>query len=180
MRLPIVVAVAMAALFFPMTTAPASALDELVRKHAQATGVPEQLIRRVIHIESRGNPRAVNRGNFGLMQIRLGTARAMGYRGNAQGLLDADTNMTFAVRYLAGAYRAARGDQDRAIRHYQRGYYYEAKRQGFSPYKLAGAQSTPASVPAPIPARVERQAAKPLLPFLPRPRPQATATASAN
>ena len=123
--------------------------------------MPEQLVRRVIHIESRGNPRAVSKGNFGLMQIRLGTARAMGYRGNAQGLLDADTNMTFAVRYLAGAYRAARGDQDRAIRHYQRGYYYEAKRQGFSPYKLAGAQSTPASVPAPIPARVSARRPSP-------------------
>jgi len=175
MRLSFAAAVvAMAALLSPMTSVPASALDELVKKHSAATGVPEPLIRRVIHIESRGNPRAVNSGNFGLMQIRLGTARAMGYRGNAQGLLDADTNMTYAVRYLAGAYRAAHGNHDRAIRHYQRGYYYEAKRQGFSPYKLASTASKPA------PTRIQRQAAAPLLPFLPRPRPQLTATATAD
>ena len=32
------------------------------------------LVRRVIHIESKGNPRVVSKGNYGLMQIRLGTA----------------------------------------------------------------------------------------------------------
>ena len=75
----------------------ASEHDHLVAKHAAAHGVPESLVRRVIQIESKGNPRVVSSGNYGLMQIRLGTARAMGYRGDAGGLLDADTNMTYAV-----------------------------------------------------------------------------------
>ena len=115
----------------------ASEHDHLVAKHAAAHGVPEALVRRVIQIESRGNPRVVSSGNYGLMQIRLGTARAMGYSGDAGGLLDADTNMTYAVRYLAGAYRAAGGNHEQAIRNYQRGYYDEAKAQGFSPYAVA-------------------------------------------
>ena len=52
------------------------------------------------------------------MQIRLGTARAMGYHGGSpQGLLDADTNMTYAVKYLAGAYRAAGCDPRSRGRH---------------------------------------------------------------
>ena len=38
-----------------------------------------------------------------------------GLSGSAEGLLDADTNMTYAVKYLAGAYRAAGCDPDRAI-----------------------------------------------------------------
>jgi soluble lytic murein transglycosylase-like protein len=97
-------------------------------------GVPQSLIDRVIRRESGGNPRAVSRGNYGLMQIRLSTARAMGYTGSAAGLLDPRTNTTYAVRYLAGAYRAAGGNEARAIALYSRGYYYEAKRQGFSPY----------------------------------------------
>jgi transglycosylase-like protein with SLT domain len=97
--------------------------DELILKHASAHGVPESLVRRVIHIESRGNARVVSKGNYGLMQIRLGTARAMGYRGTEQGLLDADTNMTYAVKYLAGAYRAAGCNEGRAISYYQRGYH---------------------------------------------------------
>ena len=119
------------------TPAAADNLDALVAKHAVANGVPEQLVRRVIKIESRGNPGLSNAGNHGLMQIRLGTAKAMGYTGDVRGLLDADTNMTYAVRYLAGAYRAAGGNHDRAVHYYQRGYYDVAKTKGFSPYQTA-------------------------------------------
>ena len=104
-------------------------LDSLIARHAAANQVPEALVRRVIHRESRGNPRAVSKGNYGLMQIRLGTARALGYRGTAEGLLDADTNMTYAVKYLAGAYRVADGNADRAVHYYAAGYYYAAKRR---------------------------------------------------
>ena len=115
--------------------------DELIARHAAAHGVPESLIRRVINVESKGNARAVSKGNYGLMQIRLGTVRAMGYRGGVEGLLDANTNMTYAVKYLAGAYRAAGGNHDRAVMNYARGYYYQAKAQGFSPYEAPGAAS---------------------------------------
>ena len=102
----------------------------LVRKHAALNGIPESLIFRMIKIESGGNPRAVSKGNYGLMQIRLGTARGMGYRGNAAGLLDADTNMTYAVKYLAGAYRTAGRNPDRTVHYYAAGYYYAAKNKG--------------------------------------------------
>lgn len=109
-----------------------SHLDMLIAKHAAAHDVPEALVRRVIKRESRGNARAISKGNYGLMQIRLGTARGLGYRGNAAGLLDADTNMTYAVKYLAGAYRVAGGNQDRAVSYYASGYYYHAKRKGMA------------------------------------------------
>jgi len=105
-------------------------LDALIASHAAANNVPESLVRRVIGRESGGNPRVVHAGNYGLMQIRLDTARAMGYRGSAAGLLDPDTNMTYAVKYLAGAYRAAGGNADRAVHYYAAGYYYAAKRKG--------------------------------------------------
>ena len=54
----------------------------------------------------------------------------MGYRGTAAGLLDADTNMTYAVKYLAGAYHAADGNANRAVHYYAAGYYYAAKSKG--------------------------------------------------
>jgi soluble lytic murein transglycosylase-like protein len=108
-------------------------LDGMAASQASANGVPASLVERVIKRESGGNPGAVSRGNYGLMQIRLGTARAMGYSGSAAGLLDAQTNMTYAVRYLAGAYRAAGGNENRAVALYASGYYYQAKAQGFSP-----------------------------------------------
>ena len=120
----------------------------LVSTHAQANGVPESIVHRVIMRESRYNPRAVSRGNYGIMQIRLGTARAMGYTGSAAGLLDPNTNMTYAVRYLAGAYRAAGGNHNRTVSYYAGGYYYAAKRRGFSPYATQARAAAPAAVPA--------------------------------
>ncbi len=64
------------------------------------------------------------------MQIRHETARTMGYRGPASGLLDADTNLKYAVKYLRGAYLVAGYNTDGAMRYYKRGYYYDAKRLG--------------------------------------------------
>ena len=130
------------AIVAPIAPAPAArgyawdaALDARIAAHAATAGVPIELARRIVRRESNGNARAVSKGNYGLMQIRLGTAKAMGYRGNAQGLLDAETNMTYAMKYLAGAYRAAGGNHDRAVALYARGYYYEAKKMGFSAYE---------------------------------------------
>lgn len=97
-------------------------LDDLIAKHAAANDLPLALVHRVIRRESDYNPRCIYAGNYGLMQIRLGTARSLGYTGTIEGLLDPDTNMTYAVRYLAGAYRVAGGDEDRAVALYARGY----------------------------------------------------------
>ena len=107
-------------------------LDSLIARHAAANNLPEDLVRRIIKRESGGNPRVVSAGNYGLMQIKLATARSMGYSGSAAGLLDADTNMTYAVKYLAGAYRAANGNSNQAVHYYAAGYYYAAKRQGMA------------------------------------------------
>ena len=101
----------------------------MVEAQASANGVPASLVHRVIMRESRYNPRAVSAGNYGLMQIRLGTARAMGYSGSAEGLLDAETNMTYAVKYLAGAYHAAGGNEARAVALYASGYGARPVRQ---------------------------------------------------
>ena len=126
----------------------AGGLDSLVARHAAAHNLPEALVRRVIKRESRGNPRVISKGNYGIMQIRLGTARAMGYTGSAAGLLDADTNMTYAVKYLAGAYRAAEGNLDRAVHYYAAGYYYAAKRKGLLKDKSPNAMNAFASAAA--------------------------------
>ena len=104
--------------------------NALVATHAQANGVPEVLVHRVIVRESRYRPALVGRGGtIGLMQIKLATARGLGYTGDAAGLRDPNTNLTYAVKYLAGAYRAANGDHKRAMAYYASGYYAAAKRQ---------------------------------------------------
>jgi soluble lytic murein transglycosylase-like protein len=87
----------------------------------------------VILRESRYNASLIGRGGtVGLMQIKLATARGVGYTGSAEGLLDPNTNLTFGVKYLAGAYRTAGGDAGRAVGYYASGYYYAAKRQRIS------------------------------------------------
>lgn len=104
-------------------------IDALIARHAAAQGIPAALVHRIVIRESRYNPRARNRAYWGLMQIRHDTARSMGYRGPASGLLDANTNLTYAVPYLANAYMVAGGNMNRAVSLYAGGYYYEAKRK---------------------------------------------------
>ena len=122
---------AIVALPFPQAAlAQRAQYEALVATHAQANGVPEALVHRVIVRESRYQPHLIGRGGtIGLMQIKLATARGLGYTGTAEGLRDPNTNLTYAVKYLAGAYRAANGDHNRAVAYYASGYYYAAKRQ---------------------------------------------------
>jgi soluble lytic murein transglycosylase-like protein len=114
----------------PAAATDRTTINSLVAQHARTYGVPEALVHRVITRESNYNPRALSKGNFGLMQIRYATARGMGYRGSPSGLLDANTNLTYAVPYLANAYKVAGGNADRAVALYAGGYYYVAKRKG--------------------------------------------------
>jgi soluble lytic murein transglycosylase-like protein len=105
-------------------------LDALMAKYAQHYEIPEELVRRVAKRESTFNPKARNGPYWGLMQIRHDTAKGMGYLGSASGLLDAETNLKYAVRYLRGAWLVAKGNMSVADKLYQRGYYYDAKRAG--------------------------------------------------
>ena len=144
-RLLFLVFTAMSAAFFSQTAlAQRAAYDAMVTTHAGANGVPVALVHRVIVRESRYQPRLVGRGGtIGLMQIKLATARELGYTGTAEGLRDPNTNLTYGVKYLAGAYRLAHGDHNRAVHYYASGYYYAAKRQriqraAFQPVEPSG------------------------------------------
>jgi soluble lytic murein transglycosylase-like protein len=108
-------------------------LAAMISRHAKFHAVPEALVYRVIERESKYNAALRNGPNWGLMQIREDTARSMGFSGPVRHLLDPETNLTYAVAYLANAYQVAGGNQERAIRLYTSGYYYEAKRRGMLP-----------------------------------------------
>lgn len=102
----------------------------LIRKYAGVHGIPESLLHRVIQRESGYNAGARNGPYYGLMQIMPQTAQTMGYQGSASGLLDAETNLMYAGKYLRGAWMVSGGSEDRAMMWYAKGYYYEAKRMG--------------------------------------------------
>lgn len=100
---------------------------ELVDRYADKHDIPRALMHRVVQRESTYNPNARNASYYGLMQIMPETARTMGYRGAPAGLLDAETNLEYAGRYLRGAWLVANGNHDRAVHWYASGYYYEAR-----------------------------------------------------
>ena len=105
-------------------------MRSLIRKYARIHDIPESLLHRVIQRESDYNPAARNGPYYGLMQILPQTARTMGYQGSPSGLLDAETNLRSAGKYLRGAWLVSHGSESRAVMWYAKGYYYEAKRQG--------------------------------------------------
>ncbi|SIN88878.1 lytic transglycosylase domain-containing protein [Vannielia litorea] len=105
-------------------------LRALINKYAVIHDMPAELIHRVCIRESTHNPAARNGPYYGLMQILPQTARTMGFRGAPSDLLDAETNLKYAGKYLKGAWIVSGGDIDSAIGWYARGYYYEAKRLG--------------------------------------------------
>jgi soluble lytic murein transglycosylase-like protein len=105
-------------------------LRQLINQTADRYEVPRSLVHRVVQRESMYRPGARNGPYYGLMQILPQTARSMGYRGPDEGLLDARTNLTYAVKYLRGAWLLSYGDEATAVQWYARGYYYEAKRRG--------------------------------------------------
>jgi len=104
-------------------------VNQLISKYAALYEVPESMVHHVVRRESNYNPGAVHRGNWGLMQIRYKTARGLGYDGTPSGLLDAETNLKYAVKYLRGAWLVADKNPQKADMLYRTGYYYQAKKK---------------------------------------------------
>ena len=90
-------------------TYPASAqraeYESMVATHAAANGVPAELVHRVIVRESRYRPGVVNKGNYGMMQIKLATARGLGYTGNARSEYQPNLRREVSCRCLSRSQR---------------------------------------------------------------------------
>ena len=102
-------------------------LRALINKYAAIHDIPVTLLHRVIIRESSHNPAARNGPYYGLMQILPATARTMGHRGAPESLLDAETNLMYAGKYLRGAWLLSYGNEATAVGWYARGYYFEAR-----------------------------------------------------
>lgn len=102
-------------------------IRQLVNKWADTYQVPRTLVHRVIQRESDYRAEARNGPYYGMMQILPETARGIGFQGPSSALLDADTNLRWAVKYLRGAWLLADGSETRAVQLYARGYYYVAR-----------------------------------------------------
>jgi soluble lytic murein transglycosylase-like protein len=81
-----------------------SPLHEMIRAAAISHDVNPQIALGLIDVESTFKPTAQKDGNYGLMQIRMATAKAMGFKGNLNDLLIPENNLEYGMRYLHYCY----------------------------------------------------------------------------
>lgn len=86
--------------------------DKAIIQAAKEFGAfDHKLVLAIIKIESGNNRFAFNgrdrdgRGTFGLMQLKVATARYMGFTGGASDLYNWKTNLKYGIRYLNYQYR---------------------------------------------------------------------------
>ena len=104
------------------TISGSAAIDRMIERHARENGLPPALAYAVVRVESRYNPRAIGGGAMGLSQIKPATARSLGFSGSSSALLDADTNLTYGMKYLKGAWEQGGHDVCRASMKYKGGH----------------------------------------------------------
>lgn len=82
-----------------------SPIEAAIQAAAQAEHISPSVLAGVCYKESRFHPRKVHHDDgstdsYGLCQIKLELARALGYQGTEKGLLKADVNALFAAKAL--------------------------------------------------------------------------------
>ena len=108
-----------------------SAMVGLVALKAQEHNVPDQLAQAVISVESGYKPNVVSQGNYGLGQIRCGTARSVGFKGNCRDLLKPEINLEYTMRYLRIAMDLANDDWCKAATVYNGGALTRPRRSAY-------------------------------------------------
>lgn len=99
------------------------AVRALIKKETARTGLPADIAEAVVFVESRYNSSVIGRvGEIGLMQVRPGTAAMLGFKGSTAELARPEVNIHYGVRYLARAWRLARGDLCKALMKYRAGH----------------------------------------------------------
>lgn len=98
---------------------------------ASATyGLPQGLNTAICTVESNLNPKAVNEddggsASLGICQIKLYTARTLGFKGTATELQRPETNIRYASAYLRSQLNRYSGDIRKAVSAYNMGTYRE-------------------------------------------------------
>ncbi|MGI9350857.1 MAG: lytic transglycosylase domain-containing protein [Rhizobiaceae bacterium] len=97
--------------------------SKLIAKYAREHGVPYQLARAVVQVESSFRANATGAaGEIGLMQIKFATARGMGYKGSRKALYNPSTNLYWGMKYLGKAHQLAGGSTCGTILKYNAGH----------------------------------------------------------
>ncbi|MBC2885946.1 transglycosylase SLT domain-containing protein [Ochrobactrum sp. CM-21-5] len=95
----------------------------IINRYAATYGVPSALAHAVVRHESNFRPNVRGKaGEIGLMQIKLSTARGLGYSGSAKGLYEPSTNIQYGMKYLAMAQKLGGGSTCGTILKYNAGH----------------------------------------------------------
>lgn len=106
--------------------------DALIRQIALNEGMDPELIRGIVHVESRFNPRARSpKGAMGLMQLMPQTASLMG----VVDPWDPHENLTAGVRYFSSLMKRYGGDVTKALAAYNAGPSAVDSYNGIPPYQ---------------------------------------------
>jgi Transglycosylase SLT domain len=90
---------------------------------AEKRGLPAAIADAVMRVESNYNPGARGRdGEYGIMQVMPPTARMLGLQGPIETLAEPEINIPLGVRYLAEAWRLAKGDICTTVMKYRAGH----------------------------------------------------------
>lgn len=101
----------------------ANPYGSLISSYAERLGVAEALAHAVVQVESNYKADATGAaGEIGLMQLKLSTARMMGYTGSAKNLYDPETNIRYGMKYLAKAQELGDGSTCGTILKYNAGH----------------------------------------------------------
>jgi len=97
------------------------------------TGVDPALLSSLCFVESHHNIHALaaqdgGSPSYGICQVKLRTARALGYVGRAAGLMDLETNALYASMYLA-TQKKRFGSWERAVSAFNAGHPIKSNRQ---------------------------------------------------
>lgn len=96
---------------------------KIINSYAATYGVPTALAHAVVRHESNFQPNVRGAaGEIGLMQIKLSTARGLGYSGSAKGLYEPSTNIQYGMKYLAQAQKLGGGSTCGTILKYNAGH----------------------------------------------------------
>ena len=78
---------------------------DLIQKAQTEGAINPTLVLAISEIESSRNTKAIGKQDprdihYGLMQLKLGTARMLGFRGRPKSLFQAQTNLALGIKYL--------------------------------------------------------------------------------
>lgn len=125
-----------------------SEYQQIISGASKDFGVPIDLIRSVIQVESSGNPNAVgSSGEKGLMQLMSGTARDLG----VPNAFDPSQNIRGGTKYLSEQYKKTGNWRD-ALARYNAGKYYNGSQGQAYADKVVGVYSSLGGAPETVAA----------------------------